>query len=99
MHPAQASRGGPVAITPYDPLRVSRWSSAGPLTTAMTAASSLSIGSGVIVIFIFGGSPDHVSPLSRSGTSPDIRCSYVKGGALFAGFWVSRLGWVGSLGS
>jgi hypothetical protein len=35
--------------------------------------SSLSSGSGVIVIFLFTGSPDRVSPLSRPGTRPGIR--------------------------
>jgi len=39
---------------PYDPLGVSRGSSAGPLTTTRAAASSLSIGSGVVVIVVFG---------------------------------------------
>jgi hypothetical protein len=46
----------------------------------------LSSGSGVIVVFLFTGSPDRVSALSRPGTRPDIRCSYVKGCSLIAGF-------------
>ena len=36
-------------------------------------ASSLSFGSGIIVVFLFTGSPDRVSPLSRPGTRPGIR--------------------------
>ena len=34
---------------------------------------NLSVGSGVIVVFLFTGSPDRVSPLSRPGTRPAIR--------------------------
>lgn len=48
----------------------------GPLTAATTAVavSSLSVGSGDRVIFFLTGSPDHVSPLSRSGhPGPGIR--------------------------
>ncbi len=50
-------------------------SSSGPLTTTAgaVAASSLSFGSGVSVIFLFTGSPDRVSTLSSPGTRPGIR--------------------------
>jgi hypothetical protein len=42
--------------------------SAGPFTTTVVVASNLSVGTGVIVIFLFTGSPDRVSTLSGSGT-------------------------------
>ena len=45
-------------------------SSAGPFTATVVAASNLSVGSGVIVIFCCLGSPDRVSPLSRPSTGP-----------------------------
>ena len=50
-------------------------SSSGPLTTTAgaVAASSLSFGSGVSVIFFSTGSPDRVSTLSGPGTRPGIR--------------------------
>ena len=73
-------------------------SSSGPLTTTLVVAPSLSSGSGISVIFLFTGSPDRVSALSSPGTRPGIRCSYVKAGALFARFWLRRLGSVGSIG-
>jgi hypothetical protein len=47
--------------------------SSGPLTPACTAASSLPSGSGITFIFLFTGSPDRVSPLSRPSTRPGIR--------------------------
>ena len=49
-------------------------SSSGPLTTTggAVAASSLSFGSGISVIFLFTGSPDRVSTLSGPGTRPGI---------------------------
>jgi hypothetical protein len=53
--------------------RQRRASSSGPLTTTSVAPSSLSFGSGISVIFLLTGSPDHVSALSSPGTRPDIR--------------------------
>ena len=50
--------------------RQSSMASSGPLTVMV---SSLSSGSGVIVIFLFTGSPDRVSALSRPATRADIR--------------------------
>ena len=74
MHPAQASRGDLTAITSYDPLRVvgrvvrrsthhGRWSRrlVCPLVVGVCRRLRLR------------GSPDHVSALSRPGTSPGIR--------------------------
>ena len=52
-HPARAGPSG--LITQGPTIRsTGSGSSAGPLTAAMTAASSLSIGSGVVVIVVFG---------------------------------------------
>ena len=53
--------------------RQSSVASSGPLTTTCAVASSLSSGSGDHVVFLFTGSPDRVSPLSRPGTWPGIR--------------------------
>jgi hypothetical protein len=53
--------------------RQSSSSSSGPLTATCVVASSLSSGSGVTAVFLFTGSPDRVSPLSRPGTRPDVR--------------------------
>ena len=53
--------------------RQSSVASSGPLTTTVVVASSLSAGSGVTVIFLFTGSPDRVSSLSRPGNRPGIR--------------------------
>lgn len=39
----------------------------------VAVASSLTVGSGLVVIVVFRGSPDHVSALSRPGTGPGIR--------------------------
>ena len=52
-----------------------RWkaASSGPFTTTVVAASNLSFGSGASVIFLFTGSPDRVSTLSRPGARPGIR--------------------------
>jgi hypothetical protein len=50
VHPAQASPGRSGGLTSYDPL-VGSFSSAGPFTTTVVAASNLSVGSGVIVSF------------------------------------------------
>ena len=51
-------------------------SSAGPFTTTVVAASNLSVGSGVIIIFSYWGSPDRVSTLSRPGTYVPYPASY-----------------------
>jgi hypothetical protein len=52
-HPARAGPSG--LITQGPTIRsTENGSSAGPLTAAMAAASSLSVGSGVVVIFVFG---------------------------------------------
>jgi hypothetical protein len=48
-------------------------SSVGPFTTTGVAASNLSVGSGVVVIFLFAGSPDRVSALSGQTTRVGIR--------------------------
>jgi hypothetical protein len=50
-------------------------SSSSPFTTSTraVAASNLSSGSGIIAVFLFTDSPDHVSALSRPGTRPGIR--------------------------
>ena len=48
-------------------------SSAGPFTATGVAASNLSVGSGVVVIFLFAGSPDRVSALSGQTTRVRIR--------------------------
>ncbi len=53
--------------------RQSRVASSGPFTTTLVAASNSSVGSGVVVIFLFTGSPDRVSALSSPGTRPGIR--------------------------
>jgi len=55
--------------------RQSKGASSGPfaVTVMAVAASNLSSGSGVLVIFLFTGSPDRVSTLSRPGTRPGIR--------------------------
>ena len=80
--PRLRRREDPLPQPPYVRLRTppvnlapSSASSSGPLTTTAeaVAASSLSFGSGVIVIFLFTGSPDRVSTLSRPGTRPGIR--------------------------
>jgi hypothetical protein len=51
----------------------SRVTSSGPFTATFVAASNLSLGLGVLVIFLFTGSPDRVSALSGPGTRPGIR--------------------------
>src|ERR1035437_4807145 len=56
--------------------RQSRISPSGPFTTTFVAASNLSSGSGVIVIFLFTGSPDRVSTLSRPGTCVPYPAGY-----------------------
>jgi hypothetical protein len=53
--------------------RQSKGASSGPFTATVVAASNLSSGSGVLVIFLSTGSPDRVSALSRPGTRPGIR--------------------------
>ncbi len=68
-HPARAGPSG--LITQGPTIRSTRnESSAGPLTAAMTAVSSWSIGSGVVV---FRVPPDHVSALSGRITRIRIR--------------------------
>jgi hypothetical protein len=53
--------------------RESRVSSSGPFTATFVAASNLPFGSGVVVIFLFTGSPDRVSALSGRATGARIR--------------------------
>ena len=48
----------------------SRVSSSGPFTIAFAMVSNLSVGSDVVVIFLFTGSPDRVSTLSRPAPGP-----------------------------
>jgi hypothetical protein len=48
-------------------------SSAGPFTTTGVVASNLSVGSGVVVIFLLAGSPGRVSALSGQTTRVRIR--------------------------
>ena len=50
-----------------------RVTSSGPFTATIVAASNLSSGSGVLVIFLLTGSPDRVSTLSGPGTVSRIR--------------------------
>ena len=49
--------------------------SSGPLTTTANAAaaSNLSSGSGVIIVFLFTDPPDHVSAVSGPGIKPAVR--------------------------
>jgi hypothetical protein len=74
MHPAQASRGDLTAITSYDPLRVvgrvvRRSTHHGRWSRRLVCPLVL----GVCRRLRLRGSPDHVSALSRPGTSPGIR--------------------------
>jgi hypothetical protein len=74
MHPAQASRGDLTAITSYDPLRVDgrvvrRSTHHGRWSRRLVCPLVL----GVYRRLRLRGSPDHVSALSRPGTSPGIR--------------------------
>jgi len=72
-HPAQASRGDLTAITSYDPLRV-----VGRVVRRSTHRGRWSrrlvcpLVRGVCRRLRLRGSPDHVSALSRPGTSPGI---------------------------
>ena len=56
----------------YDPF-IEEWVVLGSVHRDVVAASNLSVGSGVVVIFFCLGSPDRVGPLSRPGTRPGIR--------------------------
>ena len=51
-------------------------SSSGPFAAATAAASNLSFGSGVSIIFLFTGSPDRVSTLSGPGTQVPYPAGY-----------------------
>jgi hypothetical protein len=54
MHPAQASREGPLSIPPYDLRPGDGRSPASPLIATAVAASRLSVGWSVVVIIVFG---------------------------------------------
>jgi hypothetical protein len=78
----QASEG-PLAATPYDPLARTSVPSAGPFTSALTAASNLSVGSGVVVIFFSQAHLPASAPLRVRAEKPvsGQLCETISGGA------------------
>ena len=75
MHPAQASRGDLTAIASYDPVRV--WGRVVRRSTHRGRWSRRLVCPLVLGVCCrrlrLRGSPDHVSALSRPGTSPGVR--------------------------
>ena len=78
--PRLRCREDPLPQPPYFPStrrqsiwRQSRIASSGPLTTTWSRRLACPRVPGSSIIFLFTGSPDRVSPLSRPGTRPGIR--------------------------